>query len=170
MNSQNFPTLPYHREEAIAYALKWAFGRNPRFYDYSALGGDCTNFASQCLFAGGAVMNFQPERGWYYLDPNRKSPSWTGVEFLYQFLTTNLGPGPYAIPMDVTQLSPGDLIQLSFGAGKFGHSLVITEIKTPPTLNRIFISTHSPNAANVQLTATYSWKAIRGLHIVGIRG
>ncbi|HEX3044240.1 MAG TPA: amidase domain-containing protein [Bacillota bacterium] len=164
-----FRTFPYNREGAVAYALKWAFDRNPRFYDYSALGGDCTNFASQCILAGGAVMNYEPNYGWYYLNPNQKSPSWTGVEFLYQFLTTNQGVGPYAIPTEITKLSPGDLIQLSFETGKFGHSLVVTQIRPPGTLNQIYISTHSPNAANVQLTSTYSWKAIRGLHILGSR-
>lgn len=115
-------------------------------------------------------MNFEPDYGWYYLDPNRKSPSWTGVEFLYRFLVANQGLGPYGVPMDVIGLQPGDLIQLSFEPGKFGHTLVITGIKPPAALNRIYISTHSPNAANVQLTSAYSWKSIRGIHITGIRG
>ena len=40
--------LPYDRARAVRYAHRWAYGRNPRFYDYEELGGDCTNFASQC--------------------------------------------------------------------------------------------------------------------------
>ena len=44
--------IPYNRQAAVAYAHKWAFGRNPAFFDFSELGGDCTNFASQCLYAG----------------------------------------------------------------------------------------------------------------------
>ena len=42
---------PYDREAAVLYAHQWAYGRNPLFYDYELLGGDCTNFASQCIYA-----------------------------------------------------------------------------------------------------------------------
>ena len=51
---------PYDREAAVLYAHQWAYGRNPLFYDYEHLGGDCTNFASQCIYAGSGVMNFTP--------------------------------------------------------------------------------------------------------------
>ena len=42
----------YDRRAAVLYAHRWAYGRNPAFYDYEHLGGDCTNFASQCIYAG----------------------------------------------------------------------------------------------------------------------
>lgn len=51
-------TVDYDRPQAVAYARKWAFGRNSQYYDFSGLGGDCTNFVSQCLYAGSKVMNF----------------------------------------------------------------------------------------------------------------
>ena len=41
----------YNREEAVSYARKWALGRNPAYFDFQKLGGDCTNFASQCIYA-----------------------------------------------------------------------------------------------------------------------
>lgn len=66
--------LPYNRSAAVEYAHQWAFGRNPEFYDFSQIGGDCTNFASQCLYAGGGVMNFTPEFGWYYISPEDRLP------------------------------------------------------------------------------------------------
>ena len=50
--------LPYDRAAAVAYAHAWAYRRNPAYFDYSGIGGDCTNFASQCLYAGAPVMNF----------------------------------------------------------------------------------------------------------------
>ena len=46
------PLIPYDRSAAVTYAHRWAFGRNPRYYNFDELGGDCTNFASQCLYAG----------------------------------------------------------------------------------------------------------------------
>ena len=78
--------IEYNRRRAISYANRWALSRNPAYYDFSEIGGDCTNFVSQCLYAGSRVMNYTPETGWYYISVNERSPSWTGVEFLYQFL------------------------------------------------------------------------------------
>jgi len=34
--------MEYNRANAVAYAKKWAYGRNPKYYDFSDLGGDCT--------------------------------------------------------------------------------------------------------------------------------
>ncbi len=78
--------VPYRADAAVQYAHRWAFDRNPRYYDYSDLGGDCTNFASQCLFAGAGVMDYTPTFGWYYINPNEKAPAWTGVPYLYNYL------------------------------------------------------------------------------------
>ena len=44
--------IPYDRDRAVQYAHTWAFQRNPQYYSYDLLGGDCTNFASQCQKAG----------------------------------------------------------------------------------------------------------------------
>ena len=71
----------YDRTAAVMYAHQWAYGRNPAYYDYEKLGGDCTNFASQCIFAGSGIMNFTPTFGWYYIDANQKAPAWTGVMY-----------------------------------------------------------------------------------------
>ncbi|MDE5667595.1 MAG: amidase domain-containing protein, partial [Clostridia bacterium] len=78
--------LDYDRQAAYEYAKKWAFSRNPAFYDFSKIGGDCTNFASQCIYAGAKIMNFTPTFGWFYRSANDRTPSWTGVQFLYNFL------------------------------------------------------------------------------------
>ena len=57
--------LSYDREAAVAYARRFALSRNPAYYDFSDLGGDCTNFASQCIYAGAGIMNYTPTFGWY---------------------------------------------------------------------------------------------------------
>ena len=89
--------LPYDRAAAVRYAHIWAYGRNPRYYDYESIGGDCTNFASQCIYAGAGVMNDTPTFGWYYINANDKAPAWTGVEYLYNFLTRRTpSAGPFA--------------------------------------------------------------------------
>ena len=96
---------PYNRQAAVAYAHRWAFRRNPRFYDYENLGGDCTNFASQCIYAGTGIMNFTPVFGWFYISPNEKSPSWTGVPYLFDFLTrTQTTVAPAGQDTDISQI------------------------------------------------------------------
>ena len=79
-------TIPYNRIVAVNYARKWAFGRNPAYYNFDGIGGDFTNFVSQCLYAGSGIMNFTPIFGWYYLSLSDRTASWTGVEYLYNFL------------------------------------------------------------------------------------
>ena len=103
----------YDRSAAVLYAHQWAYGRNPAFYDYENVGGDCTNFASQCVFAGSGVMNFTPDFGWYYIDANQKSPSWTGVPYFWNFMTRQApSVGPVAQPCALEDLQPGDLAEL----------------------------------------------------------
>ena len=159
----------YDRKTAIDYSNQWALGRNPQYLDYSNLGGDCTNFISQCLYAGSQVMNYDTYMGWCYIDGNRKAPAWTGVEFLYQFLTRRIiSPGPYGIEVPVSQVEPGDIIQLSFNdEGRFGHSLFITQCGNPPMLENILINTHSRDRLKYPLIG-YSWKYVRFIKILGV--
>ena len=71
--------MQYDRNAAVNYAKNWAYRRNPQYFDFSDIGGDCTNFASQCLYAGAGIMNYTPVFGWFYISTNNRTPSWTGV-------------------------------------------------------------------------------------------
>lgn len=42
----------YNPRNAIAYANTYALYKNANFYDYASMGGNCQNFASQCVWAG----------------------------------------------------------------------------------------------------------------------
>ena len=48
----------YDRKKAVEYTKKWAFSRNPKYYNLDQIGGDCTSFISQCVFAGSQIMNY----------------------------------------------------------------------------------------------------------------
>ena len=87
-------TKEYNRSNALQYARRWALDRNPLFFSFNGIGGDCTNFVSQCIFAGGCVMNYTPTYGWYYISSNDRTPSWSGVTFFYDFITNNKEQGP----------------------------------------------------------------------------
>jgi hypothetical protein len=158
--------MAYNRSAAVAYAHKWAFGRNPEFYDFSDIGGDCTNFASQVLLAGSGIMNYTPILGWYYISLNNRAPAWTGVNELYRFLTTNGGAGPKAEEVSLYDIEPGDIIQLSFNGRDFAHSPVVVETgaHTPST---VLLAAHT-NDSDMRPLATYMYQEIRCLHITDI--
>jgi len=157
----------YDRKAVVMYAHRWAYGRNPEFYDYESLGGDCTNFASQCIYAGSGIMNFTPTYGWYYIDANQKAPAWTGVPYLYNFLTRQGNSvGPIGVPCELRDLRPGDVIQLGFQGDTFQHSPIVVSIGWPITPENVLLAAHSYDADNRPL-ATYDYQNIRYIHILG---
>ena len=155
--------IAYDRAAAAAYARKWALGRNPAYYSFSGIGGDCTSFVSQCIYAGAGVMNYTPVFGWFYISANERTASWTGVEYLWDFLTSNQGPGPFGEEVSRQELLPGDIIQLGDRAGDFYHSLLVVE-----TRPRILICAHSNDALDRPLD-TYNFARARFFHIEGVR-
>lgn len=155
--------ISYNREAAVAYARKWALGRNPEYYDFEKLGGDCTNFASQCIYAGTRTMNFTSVLGWYYRSSYERTASWTGVEYLYDFLINNRGIGPYARVVPQREAKPGDIVQLGTEKGDFYHSPVITAVT--PT---IMVAAHTFDALDRPLYS-YVYETVRFLHIEGVR-
>ena len=154
---------PYDRDAAVAYARRWALSRNPLYYDFEDIGGDCTNFASQCLFAGAGVMNFTPVTGWYYVSANDRTASWTGVEYLFDFLTHNEGPGPRASVVPKSAAQPGDIVQLGGPEGRFYHSPVIVAVSPS-----ILMCAHTYDALDRPLD-TYVFARARFLHLEGVR-
>lgn len=157
----------YDRAAAVRYAHQWAYGRNPRFYDYEQLGGDCTNFASQCVFAGSGIMNFTPTFGWYYIDANQKAPAWTGVPYFWNFMVrSTFSVGPVGEPCRLEDLRPGDVVQLSFDGQGFQHTPVVVQVRYPITLDTVLVAAHSYDADDRPLS-TYQFQDIRPLHITG---
>ena len=155
--------LPYSRSKAVAYAHRWAYFRNPDYCVCRGAGGDSTNFASQCIYAGSGVMNYTPVTGWYYNSSSDRSPSWTGVQYLYNFLTGNKSVGPYAAATDAAGAVPGDIVQLGNQNGYY-HSPVIVAVED----GRIYVAAHTYDAYMRPLD-TYIYQKSRFLHIIGVR-
>lgn len=159
----------YNRERAVEYARRWAFDRNPLFFDFTGGGGNCTNFISQCILAGCCQMNFTPDFGWYYLSTENRSAAWTGVEFFYNFITGNTqgigeGLGPFGREITNGLLLPGDVIQLGRAVGDYYHTLLVTGYGRRTYL----VAAHSDNAFNRPLSS-YNYQRIRYIHIDGYR-
>ena len=160
--------IAYNRRAAVAYAHRWAFQRNPIYYDYEEIGGDCTNFASQCLYAGAGVMDFTPDFGWYYLNANDKAPAWTGVEYFYRYLirqTPTLGPTADAVRL--MQIVPGDFVQLSARGDTFTHTAIVVQVLGRPNFRSVLLASHSYDV-DYRPLSTYSFQKARFLHITGV--
>lgn len=152
----------YDRKSVYEYAKKWAYLRNPKYYNYDPLGGDCTNFVSQCILAGCNQMNYNKNNGWYYINGNNKSPSWTGVEFLYKFLINNKGDGPFGKETTIDKLDIGDIIQLSFDGNKFSHSLIV--IQNSESIDNTLVAAHTFDTFGKRVS-DYEYYNYRCIHI-----
>lgn len=156
----------YNRKKAVEYATKWAYKRNPKYYNFDSVGGDCTSFISQCIYAGIGIMNYKKHIGWYYNSSSDRTASWSGVEFLYNFLIKNKGIGPRGEKTNIDGLEIGDIIQLKLLEERFSHSLIMVD-KKANSLEKIYIATHTEDALYRALS-TYNFQDIRFIHIKDI--
>ena len=119
----------YDRTAAVAYAERYYASRNPAWPDYSVAGGNCQNFVSQSLLAGGIPMDTQGEAVWHYSGPglgaSGRSTSWAGVRSFYDYAAGNTGFG-LAAAADEPFFSgaPGDVILMGPGS-ELRHAVII---------------------------------------------
>lgn len=122
--------IPYNRERAKQYADLWWNSANPEYIQFEV---DCSNFVSQCLFAGGAPMDYTGKResGWWYRGKSGSKELWSYSWAVANSLRLHLAAsrrGLRAERVDLPeQLAVGDVISYSFdGSGRFGHSTIVT--------------------------------------------
>ncbi len=156
--------VDYKRANAISYTRRWALSRNPNYYNFDKLGGDCTNFVSQCIFAGSKQMNYTKPNGWYYNNLNDRAPAWAGVEFLYEFLIENNGLGPFSEIVDKSQIQPADIIILGKNNGDLYHSLIVTKVYN----GEILVASHTFDTLDRPLSS-YKFNVAKYLKIKGVR-
>lgn len=157
-------TKPYLRERAVSYARKYAFGQNPIFGNFRGIGGNCTNFVSQCIYAGSCTMNYTPTFGWYYISLDDRSPSWTGVQFFYNFIIDNKDVGPYGREASLDEMEIGDVIQLGNNQDGFYHTLLIVGFEGEDPL----VAAQTDDAFGRPLS-TYTYDFSRFIKILGVR-
>jgi hypothetical protein len=114
----------YNRERAVAYANTYWNSHNPAFRFFRT--DDCTNFISQCLYAGGFPMVGGRDRakGWWYRQgrPDNWSYSWAVANSFYWFLRSRAQQ-----VSRVEDLQLGDVICYDFeGDGRWNHSTIVT--------------------------------------------
>jgi hypothetical protein len=157
-------TKPYMRENAVAYARKFAFSQNKYFASFAGIGGNCTNFVSQCIYAGACEMNETPTFGWYYKSLDDRSPSWAGVEFFYNFMVNNLGVGPFAKESGADEMEVGDVIQLGREGEGYYHTLLVVGFDG----EEILVAAQTDDVFRRPLS-TYTYDFARFIKILGVR-
>ncbi|WP_138494927.1 amidase domain-containing protein [Paenibacillus pinistramenti] len=120
----------YRREDAARYADEWWDAYNPEFTGFEV---DCTNFISQCLFAGGAPINYTGKResGWWYKGyiggQEGWSYSWSVAGSLERYLSSSRSSLRAELVDRAEQLELGDVIIYDWdGDGAYQHSTIVT--------------------------------------------
>ncbi len=191
--SENFPRTSYNRDGAYNWAHKYWKSYSTEFVnlgDQEGEGGDCTNFVSQCLRAGGAENATRGTYKWYYINNGTSKTShhsyswtWTTARGLNSVLTGNynkkeFGPkgsekiitGDTSYTSDIGQyIAVGDLIQYEWSPGsKIKHSAIIVGMFYNSAVQRYepVISTHSFDSWNLPWTKN-AYKT-HFIHITGV--
>lgn len=143
----------FNIKKACDYAEKYALILNPEYKDFTDIGGDCTNYVSQILYAGG----LNTSKIWYPY-----SNAWVRVQELYDYLTNyNIAK---VLPNNVG-LDKGCLIQFLIPTtNRFSHTAFITH-KLPH--GDFLYCCHSYNKLNYPLGLIYpvTYKTMRSLTI-----
>jgi hypothetical protein len=174
-------TIPYaagyHKEAAVAYARRYATNLNPAYHDWSDrdLGGDCTNFLSQALAAGGwqfeepvpeTPLSRRISDYWYYRtdDPSTSAWSWVNANMWASFAKKT---GRVEKVKYLSDVGLGDIVQMAdpLERTKF-HSMIVTGFDT----NGPLLSYHTNNTLDKPLwrvyndsrsTTFYAWRVVK---------
>ncbi len=115
--------IAYDRLKAVQYAERWWNSFNPQYPQFT---DDCTNYISQCLYAGGIPMWGKPNRskGWWIEGKSNWSFSWTVAHAFMLMLKAAAWTKEVKNP---SQLMIGDIICYDFeGDGRFNHNTIVT--------------------------------------------
>ncbi len=154
------------------YAETWSNENNSTYhnpnYIFISDGGDCTNFASQCLYAGGLPMTsyvgeennngyVDTDTRWFYFSNNTSSgysiaTSWVRVKELYNYLSPHYACGEHIANATMSPyLNRGFLLQGKPLIGSYKHSVIITL-----NGNNVYYCAHSSQRHNEPISTFYS--------------
>ena len=170
----------YNRQRAVEYAQQWW---NERNYDggylaYDEFGGNCQNFASQCIHAGGIDMDHSgniAEQWKFYNEilnsrqtATGRSYSWTGVDMFYAYAISSYKSGLVSLTdIEHKYAEKGDIIHVG-AYNQWRHALLIIDVLEyeDGTLQDIIVASNTADRWNYPLSA-YIYTAPRLIHILG---
>ncbi len=164
----------YNRAAAVNYAIRYALAPNIE-YKYFQInnegGGNCTNFVSQCLKAGGAPMDYNSLRPWWYnMKTDKASIAWAVAHSLYWYLKVNHSEYRNVIRgrevEDIRTLQIGDVIFYENYSNVIFHAAIITSLVEDYGNRELLISQHTNNQLNVTYKKSYDYKKVHFLKII----
>jgi len=172
----------YDAEAAVDYAMSWVdpteVVRNDDYGIYDSYGGNCNNYISQCLWAGGIPMDSDGDNNsqwkWYGeevdLDESDsgRSPAWTGVAEFYSYASENDGYGLAAVVDDnVFSGSIGDVLQYGHN-GDWLHSVIVTDVieDSDGNMADYLINSNTTDRINYPASA-YGYSELRLIKVLG---
>ncbi len=141
----------FNRMKAVQYATQWALKRNPDFPDYSSIvggRGDCSNFVSQVMLAGGWPMILGPKRHpiVWWTERDVSSNSWASAVGLFTYLW--LFSGDRVRKCGINDLDLGDIMMMQVpGFTNPDHAMVVTQKHG----SDIYLSYHSTDSLHKPL-------------------
>ena len=154
------------------YAIKWCYFRNSQYYSY---GQDCTNFVSQCLFAGGIPMTFNVNYDVWHSMRYKNGKSWSDYSWKvsaswrlcndnfkyfkkskYAKQVITIYDNKESVKFASNKLQIGDPIYFDDNNdGIPNHAAIITKIKN----KKIYYTAHSTSNMNKDLEKYLDHKA-----------
>ncbi|MBQ1483394.1 MAG: amidase domain-containing protein [Erysipelotrichaceae bacterium] len=165
----------YDRNKAAAYADRYHHDRNPLWYNFTDEGGNCQNYASQCMLEGGIPLDYFGEEQWkcYVEDPdyepeineedtpNGRTRSWVNVNYFYNYAKWNEGKGLVAdANVNLYYAEPGDIIIV--GNGGLSHTVIVSKIVD----GHILVDSNSIDMKDYPVEA-YTYTTIMLIKILG---
>ncbi|MEU8586805.1 amidase domain-containing protein [Streptomyces sp. NPDC048664] len=147
----------YDYNAMVAYATKYWKNYNPDYPDYNGqgAGGDCTNFVSQSLKAGGwkHVPGYTNDFHKWFGTADIQSDSFVGVN---EFSWFALSSKRVTSLSNVYQLDIGDVLQMDFNKdGSKDHSMIVTSRSAQGVPYVSYHSTNTFNRSVASLVASY---------------
>lgn len=156
---QPLTAASYNASDAVRYAERLVYAGSSRFF-YKVVGNNCTNFVSQCLWAGYggyatdfSVMADRMNRRYqmtseWYAGSGGGSPAWENVTNLWDYIMKSKSTGPTATGLNngavYTKLfvgsspqkaiKPGNVLQFrNGGTGNYTHSVIVYTVPSTPS-------------------------------------
>ncbi|WP_251093211.1 amidase domain-containing protein [Streptomyces sp. Caat 7-52] len=156
-NRKNLTGTGYDYKAMVSYAAKYWNKYNPDYPDFNGAGagGDCTNFVSQALKAGGwkHVPGYTNDFHKWFGNSEIQSDSFIGVNEFSWFALSSKRATSLA---NVYQLDIGDVLQMDFNRdGSKDHSMIVTYRDSRGVPYVSYHSTNTYNRSVASLVASY---------------
>lgn len=155
----------YSSSDAVTYAEKYYSSYNSSYPDWTTEGGDCANFISQCLYAGGKSMKGTPGTSsaadswsnWFSkgssLNTKNVSSTWRGANAFKSYWQSNASG--YSTFQSVGTESynygfKGDAVSLLNSNGSAYHTMII--VGYDPANKDFILAAHTGNTKTAKLS------------------